>query len=165
MARKLIGHIANTFGLKGALKITLFTDCPEVRFKKGNIIEINKKEYKITDCRIKPGLRVAIVFIEGFDDINQSVALIHQDVYADVEALPGTIYIDELIGREVVDTENNVIGKVKDVTKLNTSDYLVVSLSDNTSRYVPLISDVFCKKPSLTPGRIELTQLGVDALR
>lgn len=165
MARKLIGHIANTFGLRGALKIVLFTDCPEIRFKKGNTIEIDKKEYKITESRIKPGMRVAIVSIEGYEDINQSMELIHQDVYAEVEALPGTIFIDELIGRKVVDSKENEIGTVKDVSKINTRDYLIISMLDGTSRYVPLISDVFCKAPSTTPSMIVLTELGEEALK
>ena len=38
MARKLIGQVVNTFGLRGALKVVLFTDCPEIRFKEGNSI-------------------------------------------------------------------------------------------------------------------------------
>ena len=45
MARKLIGQVVNTFGLRGALKVVLFTDCPEIRFKEGNSIEIKGKEF------------------------------------------------------------------------------------------------------------------------
>lgn len=165
MARKLIGQVVNTFGLRGALKVVLFTDCPEIRFKEGNSIEIKGKEYKITECRIKPGLRTAIVSIEGFEDINDSLQFIHQDIYADVEALPGTIYIDELIGRDVINSKGEKVGTVKDVVKINTRDYFVITMSDTTSRYMPLLTDVFCKMPSLTPGKVELTELGEEALK
>lgn len=165
MAHKLIGHVANTFGLRGALKVILFTDCPEVRFKEGEEIEIKGKNYKITECRIKPGLKTAIVSLEGFEDIKHSLAFIHQDVYADVEPLPGTIFIDELIGRKVIDTKGKEIGEVKDVAKLNTKDYLIITLSDKTSRYMPFITNVFCQPTKETPNKIVLTELGEEALK
>lgn len=165
MAHKLIGHVANTFGLRGALKVILFTDCPEVRFKAGEEIEIKNKKYKITECRIKPGLKTAIVSLEGYEDINDSLGFIHQDIYADVQPLPGTIFIDELIGRKVMGTKGDEIGSVKDVAKLNTKDYLIISLKDKTSRYMPFISDVFCLSPKETPGKIVLTELGEEALK
>lgn len=165
MPRKLIGHVANTFGLKGALKVILFTDCPEVRFKPGETIEISGKNRLVKESRIKPGMRTAIVSLEGFDDIDEALPLIHQDVYADVEAIPGTIFIDELIGRSVENTKGEVVGTVEDVSKLNTKDYLIVALADKTSRYMPFIGGVFCLSPRLTPGKIVLTPLGEEALR
>lgn len=165
MARKLIGHVANTFGLRGALKIILFTDCPEVRFKPGETIEINGAFHKITDCRIKPGLRTAIVEIEGYDDINQSTPLIHYDVYADVEPLPGTIFIDDIIGRDVINTKGEKIGSVKEVAKLNTKDYLIIDIDGEKSRYMPFLAPTFIQSLSETPGKVVLTELGEEALK
>ena len=74
MAIKNIGKIVNTFGIKGQLKISISTSTPETRFAVGKKILIDdetgiEKEYVISSFRMK-GDRIAIIGLEGYDDIN-----------------------------------------------------------------------------------------------
>jgi len=159
MSMKKLGHIVNTFGLRGVLKVNLYTDCPEVRFQEGNVILINNKEYHVSSFKLK-NAHLGLVGIEESKDINVSVPLIGNDIFADVDPLPGTIFIDDLIGMTISYKGQKNISKVKDVSKANSKDYLELE----NGKFIPFVIDVFVKEPDLATNNIELLDLGMETL-
>lgn len=159
MSIKKLGHVVNTFGLRGVLKVNLFTDCPEVRFKEGNKIKIDNKEYNVKSFKLK-NAHLGLVEIEESNDINDSTKFIGKDIYAEVEALPGTIFIDDLIGLKVTYKENKNISIIKDVVKMGNTDYLELE----NGKYIPFKIDLFVCEPDFKNKEIELLDLGMEAL-
>lgn len=159
MSVKKLGHVVNTFGLRGVLKVNLFSDCPEVRFQKGNIIVIDNKEYHVKSFKLK-NAHLGLVEIEESNDINISTQFIGKDIYADVLPLAGTIFIDDLIGLQINYKENKNISKVKDVVKMGNTDYLELE----NGKYIPFKIDLFIKSLDFENKEIELLDLGMEAL-
>lgn len=159
MAIKKLGHIVNTFGLRGVLKVALVTDCPEERFKDGNVILIENKEYHVSDFKLK-NAHLGLVGIVESKDINTSVPFVGKDIFADVQPLPGTVFIDDLIGLTITYKDNKKVGVVKDVVKMGNRDYL--ELEDG--RYVPFMVNVFVNVPDYKNKTIELLEMGMEAL-
>lgn len=159
MARKIIGHVANVFGLNGALKINMETDAPETRFAKGNQVEIAGNTYKVADLRMK-NAHTGQVWFENLISIDQAEKLIGSDVYADIEPLPGQVFIDDLIGCEILSESGEKLGICKDVVKMTQADYLKLE----NGRFVPFTVGLFVESYDLTAKKIVLTPLGAEAL-
>lgn len=159
MARKIIGHVANTFGLRGVLKVAIITDCPEVRFAVGNPIEIDGKTYEVDSLRLK-NAHLAQVGVKELKDINEATPLIGKDIYAEVEPLPGTVFIDDLMGLSIVTKDKKELGKVKDVINMTGKDYLLL---DN-GKYLPFAVGLFVEKPDYAAKTITVTALGEESL-
>ncbi len=159
MERKTVGHIANTFGLRGVFKVALLTDAPTIRFAAGNKVEIDGKEYEVESFKLK-NAHLGLLGLKGLDDINLSEKFIGKDIYEMVEPLPGTVFIDDLIGLSLLDKDGKTVGKVKDVTDMNSHDYLAL---DN-GKYIPFLVGVFVEKPDYKAKTMKLTPLGEQAL-
>ena len=112
-----IGQIVNTSGLKGIVKVNLFTDNIE-KFDKV-IIEKNKQliEYEIEEVRYNKNQ--ALIKFKGIDDIETAETF--RNCYIKVkrsweEELPkDTYYIVDLIGLEVFSDEDKKLGILKEV--------------------------------------------------
>lgn len=163
MAIKNIGKIVNTFGIKGQLKISISTSTPETRFAVGKKILIDdetgiEKEYVISSFRMK-GDRIAIIGLEGYDDINDIEWMVGRIVKENVRAPKGTFFYDDLVGMDIVDHEGNVYGKVETVNKMPAGDYLVSGKS-----YIPFKEGIFIESVDMKEKKIVLTALGSEVL-
>lgn len=115
-----IGEITGVFGIKGELKVYTESDFVDYRYRKeARIILANKKEVvevQISSMRIHKNN--VLITINGWYDINQVEKYIGYQVYApkdDVPPLEEEEYpIDDLIGLEVVDEKECLIGEVAD---------------------------------------------------
>lgn len=115
-----IGKIIGTFGIKGELKVYSESDFVEYRFRKdAKIILIsnkNKIECKVSSFRYHN--KNILIRINDFNDINLVEKYIGYDVYALADDEPDLeddeYYIDDLVGMEAYDEEDNLVGIVND---------------------------------------------------
>ena len=116
-----IGHITNTIGLKGHLRVYPYTDFIVERYKINNQIYILKDDkyhlfyienYQLVKNLIKLKLK-------GLDDINDGLLYKGNDIYINKDHIhslkKGEYYIDQLIGLQVYDQYNNNLGHVIEV--------------------------------------------------
>ncbi len=144
----LIGKIVNTHGLKGELRIL-----SEFKYKKEAIIKnqnilIDNEEYKITSTR--PHKQFEMIFIEGFNNINDVLKFKGKNVYVNRENLKINGVIKEDIIGFVVKEKEKTIGKVTDL--LNNHQELLVIDND---KLIPFV-DNFIKKVDKENETIEV---------
>ena len=140
-----IGQIVNTSGLKGIVKVNLFTDNIE-KFDKV-IIEKNKQliEYEIEEVRYNKNQ--ALIKFKGIDDIETAETF--RNCYIKVkrsweEELPkDTYYIVDLIGLEVFSDEDKKLGILKEVYPVpgGKNDVYVIE-TEEKELLLPAIKDV-----------------------
>ena len=116
-----IGHIVNTFGIKGFVKVKPFTENTKKRFDNLKTIYIkskkNIKEYEIEE--IKYHKEMVLVKFKTIDTIEEAENLRNSYLVVDREKEEpleeGTYYIVDLIGIEVFTDEGEKLGILEDV--------------------------------------------------
>lgn len=144
MSKTYIGKIVGTFGIKGELKVYSESDFIEERFKKGNeiILKSNKTEItvKVSSCRIHKNN--VLITINELYNINDVEKYISYDIYTlqELELDEDEYYIDDLVGLEVYNDKNVLIGKVIDVISIPSNDILEVE-KNGKKVLIPFIND------------------------
>ena len=87
--------------------------------------------------------------------------MIGRDITAEVEPLPGTYFIDDLLHLAVLDPKGQQIATVSKVQRLADTDYLVL----DSGRYIPFTIGRFVQEPDLEKRTIALTELGLEATK
>lgn len=161
MAIKKVGHIVNTFGLKGMIKISVSSSTPETRFAVGKKViiknQINEDQTYIIKSVIHKNARIVYVGLEGFDDINQIEWMINRDVFSDVRPPKGAFFYDELVGMKVLSDKEEELGIVENVVPMPTGAYLQID-----GILVPFTQDVFVQSADRKSKTIVLTELGTQ---
>lgn len=146
-----IGQIVNTRGLRGEVKLNSFSE-DNHRFEKLSTILVKQKD-NYTEYEIEKVTYVknqVVLKLKGIDHIDYAEKLRGLYVYvkkADLGKLPeNTYYIADLIGLDVYDENDNLIGKVDDIMKIsNANDVYVVRNDLGQLKYLPSIPDVLKK--------------------
>lgn len=164
MAKKKIGHIVNTFGLKGMVKISLSTSDPEARYAVGKKViilnEMNEEQTYTINSVIFKNNRIVYVGLDEYNDINQVEWMKERDVYADVRTKKGSFFYDDLIAMKVVTEEGEEIGTVSKVIPMPAGDYLEIN-----GALVPFLQEVFIKSVDKKNKTITLTSDGIEAYK
>lgn len=139
----VIGKIIKVVGLKGELRVFPSTDFSFDRFKKNQLVYIgeDKKEYKIKTARNVENL--PIISFENYQDINLIEELKNQIIYIEknTNKLPkDTYYFSDLIDCEVVDENNNYIGKVNKVEDYPAQRTLRVKTAQKKDILIPFVN-------------------------
>jgi len=133
-----IAKIGKTYGTKGWQKIHLLTDFPE-QFKKDATFESDKTTLTIENIDLKKG-------IVKFKDINspeEAKKLTNRTLYTTKEKTKEEIKLKEneyfwfdIIGCDVYE-EDELLGKVKEIQRINDSDYLLIKTNKNLNPKYP----------------------------
>ncbi len=149
MSSILIGKISNVHGIKGEVKIYPYTDDLD-NFCKRKILYSDSEltnEYKVVRARVHKNMIIAK--LSGIDDVESALKLKNSDIYIDKSSLEkldeDTYYIDDLIGMDVIDDENVIIGKITYVFNNGANDVYEVKTLSNDVIYLPAIHDVIKK--------------------
>ena len=153
-----IGKVVNTFGLKGELKIESYTDFPNERFRKGQILHIDSAEgfQQVTVLRKREHKGFLLVSFQGLEDINLVEKFKGYLVYISkdrIHELPaGQYYYFQLKGCSVHD-QNHFIGTVENVE----SGYQTILRirTDEKEILVPYV-DAFVKDVDVSNKRIDV---------
>lgn len=140
----LIGTVLKPQGIRGEIKIKVFTDTPS-DVKKFGKITIDKKEYKILSFRTDG--EAAYLGLSGIFDRNDAEFLRGKNIYGNRDDAPmpenGTFYIVDLMGCKVVTDTGKEIGELVNITPAATDVYTVKQGEKNI--LFPAVGDVFVK--------------------
>lgn len=142
-----VGQIVNTFGIKGELKVTPFTDDIN-RFDnlKKVYVKTRKEDklYKVEGVRYHKNM--VLLKLEGIENPEQAELL--KNAYLEIDredAIPlkeGQYFIVDLIGLDVYTDEGNLLGKVDDIYNTGANDIYVVKDELGKQILLPGIKDV-----------------------
>jgi len=126
----LVAQLGKSVGLKGELKLNLHTDFPE-QFKKGRVLKTQRGELEIESYNPKRGL----IKIVGYDTPEAAKTLTNTKIYSSEEETreycklkDGEYFWFDLIGSKVFE-DGELLGTIKDITRLPQGDYFVIETS------------------------------------
>lgn len=158
-----VGRLVKPHGLKGALKLELYTDAPERRFVTGAEFTLQVPEASpwhgktvvVREYRVMNGNPV--VFFEDVDDRTAAESLVRAILWLDHEgddAEDNAWFDHQLVGLDVV-RDDAVIGRVVRVDHLPAQDLLIVKAGDNEVM-VPFV-EAIVPTVDLSAGRVIVT--------
>jgi len=159
MSKYLIGHITNTHGIRGEVKIYNLSDFN--RFFVGAVIYVDlktgKKEFEVE--RVRPQGNLLIVKFKGYDNINDILMYKGLDVYSDQDVTDelgeDDYHYRALIGKPCVDEEGTLLGHVKSMIPVPQGHLLEVTTPQGKDAMIPFnkafVKDVLDDKIVLTP--------------
>jgi 16S rRNA processing protein RimM len=166
----LIGRVARPHGIRGQVIVNPDTDFMEDRFRAGQVVRVGPADRtvdrEITSVRFHQGR--PIVTFAGVDTIDDAEPLAGAEVWVPQSALAplpeGTFYRHDLVGCEVRDTGDALVGRVTAVEGTLERSYLVV----DGDVMIPLVEhiclrvDVPARRVTVSPpeGLIELYRAG-----
>jgi 16S rRNA processing protein RimM len=170
-----VGRLVKAHGLKGAIKLELYTDSPDQRFQPGQVLELQVPETSewfgktITVTELRFYNQAPVLFLEGIDDRSKAETLIKAILLIETEAdvlpeEPEAWYDHQLIGLKAVVGEE-LVGTVTRVDHLPAQDLLAIETT-NGEVLVPFVKqivpevDLALRKLTLTPpvGLFEVNQ-------
>jgi 16S rRNA processing protein RimM len=123
-----IATIGKCVGLRGDLKLHLFTDFPE-QFQPGNSFTTDKNQ-KLTILTYEP--KKSMIQFVGFGDRETAAKLTNQKLFATMDQTrklcklkEGEYFWFDLTGAEVVE-EGSVLGRVNAIERIAQTDYLLI---------------------------------------
>ncbi|GGF45226.1 ribosome maturation factor RimM [Microbacterium sorbitolivorans] len=159
-----VGRVLKAHGLKGALKLELYTDDPDGRFVPGasftlQVPEQSQWHRKTVTVREFRWMNASpVIFFEGVDDRNAAETLARAILWVDQDDSspeePDAWYDHQLIGLDAV-RDDKVIGRIARVDHLPSQDLLIVSVGE-TEVMVPFVSAIV-PEVDLEGGRVIMT--------
>jgi 16S rRNA processing protein RimM len=160
-----VGRLVKAHGLKGALKLELYTDSPDQRFRAGQELELQVPEtsewfgktVKVAELRFYN--QSPVLFLEGIQDRSQAETLVKAIllIETDLEQLPEdpeAWYDHQLVGLTALVGEE-VVGKVIRVDHLPAQDLLAIE-TFNGEVLVPFVKQIV-PSVDIQKGQIVLT--------
>jgi len=157
-----VGRLLKAHGLKGALKLELYTDNPERRFVPGAEFTLqvpeasswHGKTVTIREYRVMNGN--SVVFLDGVDDRTAAETLVRAILWMDEddEAEDDAWYAHQLVGLDVV-RDDVVVGRVARVEHLPAQDLLIVK-TESGEVMVPFV-EAIVPTVDVAAGRVVVT--------
>ena len=160
-----VGRLVKAHGLKGALKLELYTDSPDQRFRAGQELELQVPEtsewfgktVKVAELRFYN--QSPVLFLEGIQDRRQAETLVKAIllIETDLEQLPEdpeAWYDHQLVGLTAL-VGDEVVGKVIRVDHLPAQDLLAIETS-NGEVLVPFVKQIV-PSVDIKKGQVVLT--------
>ena len=123
MSEVCLARIVRPWGRRGEVRAAVLTDFPERLLKLRRVLlGGGKKEPQpavIRSARLEPSRRFAVFHFEGCDSIEAAGRLVGLDVQIPLAERaplpPGTYYVNDLVGCEVLEPGGRRLGRVRDV--------------------------------------------------
>ncbi len=155
----VMGRIAAPFGVKGWLRITTYTEMP------ANLLEYtpwfldNRGEWsEAQPLDGKPHGKGLVVRLEGCTDRDAAAALTGTDIAVHRSQLPSAAadeyYWNDLIGLQVVTTDDRPLGRVDHLLETGANDVLVIR--GERERLVPFVRGEVVRSVDLDAGMIRV---------
>ncbi|WP_240642346.1 ribosome maturation factor RimM [Microbacterium sulfonylureivorans] len=161
-----VGRLVKAHGLKGAIKLELYTDDPEGRFVPGATFTLqvpesspwHGKPLTIREFRWMNSHPVA--FFDGVDDRDAAEELIRAILWVDQDTqAPSTeedAWFDhQLVGLDVV-RDGETVGRVIRVDHMPAQDLLIVRVSGDREVLVPFVKAIV-PEVDIAAGRVVVT--------
>jgi 16S rRNA processing protein RimM len=160
-----VGRLVKAHGLKGAIKLELYTDSPDQRFKPGQVLELQVPESSdwfgktVTVSELRFYNQSPVLFLEGIDDRSKAETLIKAILLIETETTalpdePEAWYDHQLVGLKAMVGEE-LVGTVVRVDHLPAQDLLAIETAEGEV-LVPFVKQIV-PDVSLERGQLTLT--------
>lgn len=142
-----IGILRKPHGIKGEMRIEIWTDFPE-RLKKGVIVYIGdyKKEFFVESFKGKKG--GYLIKLVGIADMDNCMPIVNKIVFVLSRDRPdlgkNQYYHHQIIGLGVFTKDNVYLGKIKEIIRTGSNDVYVIQNTENEKSeiLIPVIPSV-----------------------
>lgn len=144
-----VGHIIGVHGLRGEVKVELHTDFPE-RFAPGVVLLVGETLDEETVEQVREHKEHLLVKFAGIDGRTAAEAMRNLWIFVDeadaarLEA--GAYWVHDIIGLQVFDEQDALIGRITDVLTTGANDVYVLAAAANVNRgrevLLPALADV-----------------------
>ncbi|WOT04326.1 ribosome maturation factor RimM [Shewanella youngdeokensis] len=160
----ILGKLGSSYGIKGWLKITTYTDSVEGIFDYSPWllkVEGEWREVKVLQWRMQG--KAVVACLEGVETRDQAQALTNCEIAVTTEQMEDLpedeFYWRDLIGCEVVNTKGYNMGKVQEIVETGSNDVLLVKANakdgfGKAERMIPFVTEQFILKVDLTAKQI-----------
>jgi 16S rRNA processing protein RimM len=160
-----VGRLVKAHGLKGGIKLELYTDSPDQRFRPGQVLELQVPETSewfgktINVLELRFYNQSPVLFLEGIDSRTKAETLIKAILLIETEAdalpeEPEAWYDHQLVGlNALVGTE--VVGVVSRVDHLPAQDLLAIETPQGEV-LVPFVRQIV-PEVNIQLGQVSLT--------
>ncbi|ABL99097.1 ribosome maturation factor RimM [Shewanella amazonensis] len=160
----VVGKIGSTYGVKGWMKITAYTDSVEGIFDYSPwfLKEHGEwREVKVSQWRFHG--KAVVAELEGVSNREQAQMLTNCEIGILAEQMPelpeDEFYWRDLIGCEVLNTKGYNLGKVDQILETGSNDVLMVKANakdafGKTERMIPYLPDQFVLEVKLSEKQI-----------
>jgi 16S rRNA processing protein RimM len=163
-----VGRLLKAHGLKGAIKLELYTDSPNERFSQGAVLELQVPETSpwfgktVTVAELKWFNTSPVLFLEGVVDRDTAESLIKAILLVDQPldespSEPDAWFDHQLVGLKVF-RDGVQIGELARVDHLPAQDLLAIRVDDREV-LLPFVK-AFVPKVDVEAGLIEITPPG-----
>jgi 16S rRNA processing protein RimM len=143
----LLGKIAATHGLKGQLRVAVYSGEFETILSLASLIlkapDGGLKTFELSSAAVQ-GKKLIIGF-KGYDDINQALPLVGNEIYAAREQMPelaeGEYYWCDLLGLRVETDKGEFLGELTDIIATGSNDVYVVK-TGGREYLIPALEDI-----------------------
>jgi 16S rRNA processing protein RimM len=160
-----VGRLVKAHGLKGAIKLELYTDSPDQRFQPGQILELQVPETSewfgktITVSELRFYNQSPVLFVEGIEDRSKAETLIKAILLIETETdilpeEPEAWYDHQLVGLKALVGQESV-GTVIRVDHMPAQDLLAIETA-NGEVLVPFVKQIV-PEVDIKSGQLVLT--------
>jgi len=165
-----VARLLKAHGLKGGLKLELYTDDPEGRFSPGAVLSVQVPTdsqwfgQKLTVSQLRFYNAQPVVFFEGIDDRDRAETLVRAILWIeqdpDVVSTESDAWFDhQLVGLEVRSAGVR-LGEIVRVDHLPAQDLLAVAVPDQPEEVLLPFVRAFVPEVNTDEGYIEVTPPG-----
>jgi len=160
----VLGKLGSSYGIKGWLKITTYTDSVDGIFDYSPWLIKEQgewREVKVTQWRYQG--KAVVAALEGVDNREQAQMLTNCEIAVPAEMIKDLpkdeFYWKDLIGCEVVNTKGYNMGKVQQIVETGSNDVLLVKANakdgfGKVERLIPFVTEQFIVSVDLTAKQI-----------
>jgi 16S rRNA processing protein RimM len=140
-----MAEIVGVHGVRGILKLKVFSDSPETLPDYAPLCDAAGKEFKF--LTFQPHKNIYLATLENIKDCDQAEKLRGTKLYVPRERLPkikdkNTYYHVDLIGLTAKDAAGIIIGKIINVANFGGGDLLEIKPVKGASYYIPFTKAV-----------------------
>lgn len=157
-----IGQIVGTHGIRGEMRLNPWADSPEFlkQFKTLYLKPDGTDPVKVTAAR--PHGNIVILKLEGIDTVEAAALMKNKILYirrSDAKISENSYFIDELIGCEVFDADDETVcyGIISDVSETGANDVWHIT-KDGKEYLIPAVP-VFVKEVDVRGNTVKITPL------
>jgi 16S rRNA processing protein RimM len=159
----VVGQIVAPHGIRGEVRVNLYTDFPEDRFAPEQILHMGQDLSPITVLTSRTHKGQLLVFFDGFEDRDQAETLRDEWLFVaeeDAQTLDdGIYYVHQLVGLAVYTEEGRHLGSLSDVLFTGANDVYVVTPAPGVNQekeiLLPAIAQVI-QSVDLQNGRLNI---------
>jgi len=164
-----VGRLTKAHGLKGALKLELYTDEPDLRFQPGSQVSLQVPTdspwfgQQLTVKELRYYNNHPVVFFDGVDDRTAAESLSRAILWVeyDPETRPSeedAWFDHQLVGLDVL-RDDAVIGQIQRLDHLPAQDLIVVATNGGDEVLLPFVKQ-FVPEVNIESGFIRVTPPG-----